>query len=76
MVAQLPWVTLNHLTAKRINAAVHRFGTAASWPISEPSVPRQRLPIVQASDPAEDRARRGEQARGNLCQRVAFMEPQ
>ena len=75
MIAQVPWVCLKNPLDKRINDAMDRLGTAASWPSSEPSGQCQRLTLVKASTPAEDRARRDEQARGHFFHSIAFMKP-
>jgi hypothetical protein len=75
MIAQVPWVCLKNFLNKRIKDAMDRFGTAASWPISEPSGQCQRLTLVKASTPAEDRTRRDEQARGHFFRSIAFMKP-
>ena len=75
MVAKVTWGAINHLTDKRINDAVHHFGTAAAWPIGEPRGQLQNFFFLKKKK-TKDRARRGEQARGNLVHRVAFMEPQ
>jgi hypothetical protein len=57
--AQGPSGALHHRPAKRITNAADGLGTAAAWPIGEPSGQLQRLTRVQASAPAKARARGG-----------------
>jgi len=75
MVPKLTWVSINDCADQRIDDAVHRFGTAAAGTIGEPSVQTASLTIVPAPAPAENCARSDKQARGNLFNDVAFMEP-
>src|SRR4029453_8105782 len=57
MIAHVPWVCLKHALNKRINDAMDRFGTAASWPISEPSgsAPDARESVDTSGRPCEAR---------------------
>jgi hypothetical protein len=55
MGAQLPWGAIHHLPAQGSAKAVHRCGTPAACPSSKPSGQRQRLTLVEAVAPAEDR---------------------
>jgi hypothetical protein len=72
----VPEIVIYHVAAEDSDNTGHCVGTPTAWPIGEPMGSLQRLTLVQAAAPAEDGARRTEQARGPLCHRVAFMEPQ
>src|SRR4029450_1224368 len=76
MVAPLTGIAIDHLAEQGIDKARHGFGTATAGPTGEPLREPQRLTRVKAAAPAEDGARRDEQARGHLVHGVAFMEPE
>jgi hypothetical protein len=75
MRAQVPWVRLKIALNKRINDALSRFGAATAWSVSEPCGQYKCLTLRKTSTPAEDRARRDEQARGSFFYRLTVMQP-